>query len=324
MRIRMALLAAAAAGAVSLGGAHGASAQAAFGSAAFGTYRECVGNPVCDGAQTGQTIIAYGISGGTSSTSNTSLVLNGTTGVALGGGPVALPNDPASNVSGIVAFGGEDLPVLHGSSNSGATDRMGINAFGYQTYTNTGDTTTAFDVAGALHIDSFSGGADGTAAGGAIAVSYLGVWDPSLITSLGSPDALTLFDSVFEAPCGATGVLAANMTTTTLVSGVTPPSPTLNGTTGSCSGAASTADALMLAPGQTVLVVAGLQLLTNRGGQIDASDTFTTTFTPDVDVQELASGRNILGVPEPATWALMIAGFGLAGAALRRQRQLAV
>jgi hypothetical protein len=26
------------------------------------------------------------------------------------------------------------------------------------------------------------------------------------------------------------------------------------------------------------------------------------------------------GVPEPASWALMIAGFGLAGAALRRQR----
>ena len=28
-------------------------------------------------------------------------------------------------------------------------------------------------------------------------------------------------------------------------------------------------------------------------------------------------------VPEPATWAMMIAGFGLAGAALRRQRLLA-
>ncbi|MBS0361220.1 MAG: PEPxxWA-CTERM sorting domain-containing protein [Proteobacteria bacterium] len=29
------------------------------------------------------------------------------------------------------------------------------------------------------------------------------------------------------------------------------------------------------------------------------------------------------GVPEPASWALMIAGFGLAGATLRRRRMLA-
>ena len=30
------------------------------------------------------------------------------------------------------------------------------------------------------------------------------------------------------------------------------------------------------------------------------------------------------GVPEPASWALMIAGFGLAGAQLRRRRTAAV
>jgi hypothetical protein len=41
------------------------------------------------------------------------------------------------------------------------------------------------------------------------------------------------------------------------------------------------------------------------------------TFTPDnansIDV-------TVTQVPEPATWALMIAGFSLAGAALRRRR----
>ncbi len=32
---------------------------------------------------------------------------------------------------------------------------------------------------------------------------------------------------------------------------------------------------------------------------------------------------NVAGVPEPASWALMIGGFGMAGAALRRRRTLA-
>ncbi|THD65069.1 MAG: PEP-CTERM sorting domain-containing protein [Phenylobacterium sp.] len=84
---------------------------------------------------------------------------------------------------------------------------------------------------------------------------------------------------------------------------------------------------MTLGANQTVLVVAGLQLLTNRGGVIDALDTFTTEFTPDagVDVAELRSGESILGVPEPASWALMLGGFfGLGGALRRRRTALAV
>ena len=33
---------------------------------------------------------------------------------------------------------------------------------------------------------------------------------------------------------------------------------------------------------------------------------------------------NVMGVPEPATWALMISGFGLVGATLRRRRLAAI
>ena len=32
----------------------------------------------------------------------------------------------------------------------------------------------------------------------------------------------------------------------------------------------------------------------------------------------------VLGVPEPATWMMMIGGFGLVGAAMRRRAKLAI
>jgi hypothetical protein len=35
-------------------------------------------------------------------------------------------------------------------------------------------------------------------------------------------------------------------------------------------------------------------------------------------------GLSVTAVPEPATWALMIGGFGMAGALLRRQRRSAL
>jgi hypothetical protein len=39
-------------------------------------------------------------------------------------------------------------------------------------------------------------------------------------------------------------------------------------------------------------------------------------------VANIVVGDQTLGVPEPATWALMIGGFGMAGAALRRRRTM--
>lgn len=45
-----------------------------------------------------------------------------------------------------------------------------------------------------------------------------------------------------------------------------------------------------------------------------AADTYTVTYDP----------RSVAAIPEPATWALMIAGFGMAGGALRRHRARAV
>ncbi len=48
-----------------------------------------------------------------------------------------------------------------------------------------------------------------------------------------------------------------------------------------------------------------------------------TDITRQTPVNMSFSLNGVAGVPEPATWALMIGGFGLAGASLRRQRRRA-
>lgn len=54
----------------------------------------------------------------------------------------------------------------------------------------------------------------------------------------------------------------------------------------------------------------------------DANDrVFTITSLSDPAHQNFAVGWPIPGVPEPTTWALMLAGFGGMGAMLRRQRK---
>ena len=78
---------------------------------------------------------------------------------------------------------------------------------------------------------------------------------------------------------------------------------------------------LAFAPGATAQTYAVQNPVVYTGLPIDMTmyldptlrrEGYTAFFTATGDFQ--------LGVPEPATWALMIGGFGLAGAALRRRR----
>ena len=72
----------------------------------------------------------------------------------------------------------------------------------------------------------------------------------------------------------------------------------------------------------------------NFVGAFDSSSTFTTvTFYGDGIGEYLVAGGTIryglvdigsVGVPEPATWAMMILGMGAVGAGMRRRRRTAV
>jgi hypothetical protein len=64
--------------------------------------------------------------------------------------------------------------------------------------------------------------------------------------------------------------------------------------------------------------VLGMFLLQEFNGTVANQVTFTNLNL----VADTITGVAQTGVPEPAAWALMIAGFGLAGAALRRRRSL--
>jgi hypothetical protein len=86
--------------------------------------------------------------------------------------------------------------------------------------------------------------------------------------------------------------------------------------------------------------VFGDQFLTNGGAGVfvaafDDTDTFTTvSFWGDGFGEFLVAGGTLRyatldpgtlpGIPEPASWAMMIAGFGLVGAVMRRRRLVAI
>jgi hypothetical protein len=76
----------------------------------------------------------------------------------------------------------------------------------------------------------------------------------------------------------------------------------------------------------------GDKIVYNAGGFTGSTSSFGTTSIGNVILQAHNAGTDYsvhwdnltAGVPEPATWAMMIAGFGLTGATLRRrQRKLA-
>ena len=304
---------AAAVGVAAIAMSSGANAQS-VGSASFATQRNCnlVGpTQLCDGSGPGQSISSSVYGGG----------------MGIGGSTEFNPSS-ANRAWSFVTFDSNlDLPEIKAFTQAGGNVRMNMNTIAFQTYTWNGTAPTDFSITGALHVvDSSTNSLGGALPGGAIYTQYVGVWNPSVIAGLTTPQQL--FTALFYAPCGVSGVLGAGISGGSLAGG----EATFTSTTSACA-----PGSLTLTPGQSVLVVAGLQLPVNRGGFADSSATFLTRLgddlAPEVQTQIAASltsaidqgaGIAIPGsvgsVPEPQSWAMLIAGFGLVGTTLRRRR----
>lgn len=135
-----------------------------------------------------------------------------------------------------------------------------------------------------------------------------------------SPDALV---------CGAAGVLAsagAESTYSGYYSGWGGTSQNLSlglDASTACSGGGP----VIIQPGDNFYVYAFLQTLAVQGATVDATNSFHVIFSPDTPqsvIDAFSAGAQAVGVPEPASWTLLIAGFGLTGAAMRRRRIVSV
>ncbi|MBL8771780.1 MAG: PEPxxWA-CTERM sorting domain-containing protein [Phenylobacterium sp.] len=233
------------------------------------------------------------------------------------------------------------LPVLKafasgGFSGGGASpvvtsiDVASVQAI--QGYTNTGETALV------IPLNAFRGLVDFVAAGNPIggrvganiAVTTSAILDPLVAAEYWRPTG-GLSGGQWTGSCGSTGALAVG---TASVQPLNAPNTTqyLGLAATSCSGA----ETYVLNPGESFYVWATLGVLRSGPGVTDASHTFNITIAPEYEAQvtnelaprlAVADGANlsiaVAAIPEPSTWALMILGFGAAGAALRRRRTAA-
>lgn len=122
---------------------------------------------------------------------------------------------------------------------------------------------------------------------------------------------------VFKA-CGSEGVLGYS--TGNLITPETGPGAASFSLVNGCDG-----NPILLQPGASYVLFTMMQTVANREGYLDATNTIRVRLSETLPeeareqlAQQIVTDRSL--VPEPASWFMLIAGFGLVGATMRRGR----
>lgn len=210
------------------------------------------------------------------------------------------------------------LPIVKARSTVTGLATATAYALAFQGFRNASSQALTLSFAGAL---DFTGSGPG-----------YGFVSPSLAiltTAVRDPEIGKLYiptDNMggFTATCATPGAIA-------LVSaqklGTGAQTSTLDTAGGTCGGGST----FSIAPGQDFYVLARLLTYQYLPGAHDASHTFVVDISPLVSTEtraQIAAGAlqpiSLAAVPEPSSWALLIVGFGAAGATMRRRRKPAL
>ena len=284
---------------------------ATFGSASILTNRNCITTSGGDCQLGARNFLQY--AGGAGASFSTSASNEGNTG---------------ADGSAYSTFTGNGVPTLGVAAFSGANTRTAASALAYQTFVYSGDEAINLALTGNLHYigsgDLVDTGIIGTeAAGRGFFGANLTILPLSALNGVGptAEDIILAMTQLTDCSAGAIATAYAGSNGR----GAGEQNIPLSLSTG-CDGGAIT-----IHSGESFIIMATVQAISNKGGYMDASHTFSSYFDPEKTVYAetgQAVGQSFLSAtvsaaPEPATWALMLAGFGLVGGALRRRRPVA-
>jgi hypothetical protein len=243
---------------------------------------------------------------------------------SLGGEGIAIDSTSNMTIGGQlvskVEFGLLDLPTVKSGAWAASDTRLLVTSATWMafTFTGSGPTPYALDAV----IDWTGSGAPRRAAEGSgefggegNGVFFLKLVDSSIVPAFTDANAFNSF--VLGLQCGGAGVLSTTgVELLSASAGYAEASITLG--TG-CGGGA-----LMVEPGKEYMLLTLMQAAANRDGYFDATNTIQVKLSETLSVgarealvDNVVTARSL--VPEPASWAMMLAGFGLVGAIARRR-----